>query len=225
MKKRLLILFSCALLLPSACGFSEPGKKAERPAIIQKYVAQSPKRNTLMKAYSKLHYGREMTDIKPRAVVVHWTANDSQEGTYQFFYAEENPRLSYGTLNVGAQFLVGRDGAIWQLMPETAEWISEESGLPADDLNRPDENIPLGAWYLNFLLKKYHNNEVLALAAYNAGRGNVDEWVEKYNWGEGFSKVDEIPFPETREFVKTVVSARDRLEAERKEKEKEKNGS
>ena len=36
------------------------------------------------------------------------------------FYAEENPRLSYGTLNVGAQFLVGRDGAIWQLMPETA---------------------------------------------------------------------------------------------------------
>lgn len=120
MKKRLLILFSCALLLPSACGFSAPGKKAERPAIIQKYVAQSPKRNTLMKAYSKLHYGREMTDIKPRAVVVHWTANDSQEGTYQFFYAEENPRLSYGTLNVGAQFLVGRDGAIWQLMPETA---------------------------------------------------------------------------------------------------------
>lgn len=112
-----------------------------------------------------------------------------------------------------------------QLMPETAEWISEESGLPADDLNQPDENIPLGAWYLNFLLKKYHNNEVLALAAYNAGRGNVDEWVEKYNWGEGFSKVDEIPFPETREFVKTVVSARDRLEAERKEKEKEKNGS
>lgn len=112
-----------------------------------------------------------------------------------------------------------------QLMPETAEWISEESGLPADDLDRPDENIPLGAWYLNFLLKKYHNNEVLALAAYNAGRGNVDEWVEKYNWGEGFSKVDEIPFPETREFVKTVASARDRLEAERKEKEKEKNGS
>ena len=47
-KKRLLILFSCALLLPSACGF-RTGKKAERPAIIQKYVAQSPKRNTLMK--------------------------------------------------------------------------------------------------------------------------------------------------------------------------------
>ena len=82
MKKRLLILFSCALLLPSACGFSAPGKKAERPAIIQKYVAQSPKRNTLMKAYSKLHYGREMTDIKPRAVVVHWTANDSQAVSY-----------------------------------------------------------------------------------------------------------------------------------------------
>ena len=53
-----------------------------------------------------------------------------------------------------------------QLMPETAEWISEESGLPADDLNRPDENIPLGAWYLNFLLKKYHNN----------GKGEREKW-------------------------------------------------
>ncbi|WP_296330939.1 N-acetylmuramoyl-L-alanine amidase [uncultured Acidaminococcus sp.] len=120
MKKRLLILFSCALLLPSACGFSAPGKKAERPAIIQKYVALSPKRDALMKAYSKLHYGREMIEIEPRAVVVHWTANDSQEGTYQYFYAEENPGLSHGTLNVGSQFLVGRDGTIWQLMPETA---------------------------------------------------------------------------------------------------------
>ncbi len=102
-----------------------------------------------------------------------------------------------------------------QLMPETAQWISEESGLPADSLSRPEENIPLGAWYLNYLLKLYHNNEVLALAAYNAGRGNVDQWIEDYGWGEGFSKMDAIPFPETREFVKSVTAARDRLAAEK----------
>jgi len=102
-----------------------------------------------------------------------------------------------------------------QLMPETAEWISEESGLPADSLSRPEENIPLGAWYLNYLLKLYRNNEVLALAAYNAGRGNVDQWIEDYGWDEGFSKMDAIPFPETREFVKSVTAARDRLAAEK----------
>lgn len=105
-----------------------------------------------------------------------------------------------------------------QLMPDTAHWISEQSGLPSDNLASPEQNIPLGAWYLNYLLEKYHNNEVLALAAYNAGRGNVDEWVEKNHWPEGFSEIEKIPFPETREFVKSVVSARDRLEAEKKGK-------
>ena len=105
-----------------------------------------------------------------------------------------------------------------QLMPETAHWISEESGLPSDNLASPDQNIPLGAWYLNYLLKKYHNNEVFALAAYNAGRGNVDEWIEKNKWPEGFTDMEKIPFPETREFVKSVVIARDRLEAEKKGK-------
>lgn len=102
-----------------------------------------------------------------------------------------------------------------QLMPETAAWISEESGLPAESLSRPEENIPLGAWYLNYLLNLYHNNEVLALSAYNAGRGNVDQWMEDYGWDEGFSRMNDIPFPETREFVKSVTAARDRIEAER----------
>ena len=56
---------------------------------------------------------------------------------------------------------VSHVGAIgmMQLMPDTAEWISEESGLPANRLERPEENIPLGAWYINYLLKEYHNNE------------------------------------------------------------------
>lgn len=103
-----------------------------------------------------------------------------------------------------------------QLMPETAAWISEQSGILSDHLEEPKENISLGAWYLNFLLKKYHNNEVLALAAYNAGRGHVDGWIEDYGWKEDFSRIDEIPFPETREFVRSVVTARDRLEEEEK---------
>lgn len=108
---------------------------------------------------------------------------------------------------------VSKAGAVgmMQLMPETAAWISEQSGLTAEKLEEPDQNIPLGAWYLNFLLKTYHNNEILALAAYNAGRGNVDEWIKENRWEEGFSDIERIPFPETREFVKSVVTARDRL--------------
>lgn len=110
---------------------------------------------------------------------------------------------------------------LMQLMPETAKWISDESGLPMDKLEQAEQNIPLGAWYLSYLLEKYKNNEVLALAAYNAGRGNVDEWMEKEGWKDDFSEINRIPFPETREFVKSVVSARDRLESERQEQEKD----
>ena len=123
--------------------------------------------------------------------------------------------LTESKFNEKAISHVGAVGMM-QLMPETAQWISEESGLPADHLDRPDENIPLGAWYLDYLLTEYHNNEVLALAAYNAGRGNVDSWIQDSHWKEDFSDMDKIPFPETREFVKTVVASRDRLEAERK---------
>lgn len=125
--------------------------------------------------------------------------------------------LTESKFNEKAVSHVGAVGMM-QLMPETAHWISEQSGLPSDNLASPEQNIPLGAWYLNYLLGQYHNNEVFALAAYNAGRGNVDEWIEKNHWPEGFSDMDKIPFPETREFVKSVVSARDRLEAEKKGK-------
>lgn len=109
-----------------------------------------------------------------------------------------------------------------QLMPETAKWIAEEGNLQYDDLKDPRQNIMLGTWYIDYLLKKYHNNEVLALAAYNAGRGNVDKWILEKKWKEGFNNIDEIPFPETREFVKLVIETRDRLDEEEKIEEQEK---
>lgn len=138
---------------------------------------------------------------------------------------EENisPSLLEAVIRTESKFdekAISHVGAVgmMQLMPDTAAWISETSGLPSDNLESPEQNIPLGAWYLNFLLKKYHNNEVLALAAYNAGRGNVDEWIEKKGWPEGFNDIDQIPFPETREFVKSVVHTEAWLEEERKDK-------
>ena len=94
---------------------------------------------------------------------------------------------------------------LMQLMPDTAAWISKESGLPATDLHKPEENIPLGAWYLEYLLKKYEGNQVFALAAYNAGHGNVDAWIKEYGWTNDFADTEKIPFPETREFVRQVL--------------------
>ena len=45
----------------------------------------------------------------------------------------------------------------------------------------------------------------MALAAYNAGRGNVHEWIKENNWSDDFNDIDAIPYKETREYVKQVI--------------------
>src|SRR5215203_2060956 len=102
---------------------------------------------------------------------------------------------------------------LMQLMPETADYIAEKSGGTAfvqGDLATPQVNIAYGSWYLRHLLDKYDGRVALALAAYNAGQGNVDEWLADVGArGEQFRAADHIPFPETRDYVKKVLAARE----------------
>lgn len=86
---------------------------------------------------------------------------------------------------------------LMQLMPDTAQGIADHTGgthFQLSDLYDPEINIRYGAWYLSHLIKKY-DDERLALAAYNAGQKNVDDWLAS---GEG------IAFAETRAYVKRV---------------------
>jgi soluble lytic murein transglycosylase len=103
---------------------------------------------------------------------------------------------------------------LMQLMPETADYIAQKSGGTAfvqGDLATPQVNISYGSWYLRYLLQKYDGREVLALAAYNAGEGKVDEWVAAASArGERFRAADHIPFAETRHYVDRVLDARER---------------
>ena len=102
-------------------GTAVQGKQAsEKPAIKVRPIAYTGLRRRLMREYARIHYGREMETIVPQAVVVHWTASNSRDGVFRYFYNEENPRLKNGTLNVASHYLVDRDGTIWQLPPETA---------------------------------------------------------------------------------------------------------
>ena len=92
---------------------------------------------------------------------------------------------------------------LMQLLPDTAKGIAQLTGgkrFELDDLYDPEINIRYGSFYLRRLLRKYED-ERLALAAYNAGQANVDEWL-----AEGRR---EIPFPETREFVENVLETRE----------------
>ena len=106
---------------------------------------------------------------------------------------------------------------LMQIMPETAAWIAYQLGEApeevADDiknLREPETNIRYGIWYLAELEDEFKGNDVLALAAYNAGRGNVHEWIDKNHWDENFSDADKIPYAETRDYVKRVLHCREK---------------
>jgi soluble lytic murein transglycosylase len=91
---------------------------------------------------------------------------------------------------------------LMQLLPETARGIALHTGgrrFVVRDLYDAEINVRYGAFYLRRLLRKYED-ERLALAAYNAGQRNVDEWLAADRG---------IVFPETREYVDDVLELRD----------------
>ena len=108
-----------------------------------------------------------------------------------------------------------KSGAIglMQIMPETGAWIAQQLNEDKDcNLYETERNIRYGIWYLSELTKEFGGNKVLALAAYNAGRGTVWDWIEDYEWDKDFDSVDEIPYEETREYVKRVMRSQIKYE-------------
>jgi soluble lytic murein transglycosylase len=103
----------------------------------------------------------------------------------------------------------GAEG-LMQLLPSTAQFIAKRSGGTAfetADLADPEVNIRYGSWYLRYLLQRYDGSELEAVAAYNAGMGNVDRWIAKArSEARQFSESD-IGFPETRAYVDRVFGA------------------
>jgi soluble lytic murein transglycosylase len=114
-------------------------------------------------------------------------------------YAET--RFSPRTSVTGAEGLM-------QLEPATAEFLAKRTNgttFKVADLGEPAVNIAYGSYYLRYLLNEYHNNEVLALAAYNGGETNVDNWIrEAQQHGQSF-QIKDIPIGQTQAYVKEVM--------------------
>src|SRR3954453_3086661 len=101
---------------------------------------------------------------------------------------------------------------LMQITPQTADAIAKHSGgvrFKQEDLSDPQINISYGAYYLRLLIDHYGGNETLAIAAYNAGIGNVDRWVASAGGADNFRTVEHIPFPETRAYVENVLQRRE----------------
>ena len=90
---------------------------------------------------------------------------------------------------------------LMQVKEDTAKWCVEQFGIAYEgDITNPETNISIGCAYLRYLIDKFGNVST-ALAAYNAGEGNVAEWLEAQ---ESTAELTDIPFAETKRYVELV---------------------
>ena len=113
---------------------------------------------------------------------------------------QESRFVTNAKSNVGAAGLM-------QVMPATGKWVANKIGvkLAPGDLHNPDTNVMLGTTYMRLVLESLDNHPVLASAAYNAGPGRARKWRDVKPL-EGAIYAETIPFSETRDYVKKVMS-------------------
>lgn len=98
---------------------------------------------------------------------------------------------------------------LMQLMEATALEIANKINEPLieqDSLLEPEKNIMIGTKYYAELLKSYDGNMLLALTAYNAGMGNVNEWIQNGIIRQDGSDIENIPYKETNMYVRKIIN-------------------
>lgn len=119
----------------------------------------------------------------------------------------------YGLMRQESRFVnVAKSGVgaagLMQIMPATGRWIAQRLGIKGFDtrrLNDPETNIKFGAYYLRHVLDSLDGQPVLATAAYNAGPRRAQRWRDGKPM-EAAIYIEGIPFTETRDYVKKVMS-------------------
>ncbi|WP_416337038.1 lytic transglycosylase domain-containing protein [Desulfitobacterium sp.] len=130
-------------------------------------------------------------------------------------YAQEygvDPFLVIAVIRAESSFMPQSEShkgalGLMQVMPNTAGEIAKKIGdnsFTPEKLKDPETNIQYGTWYLANLQKEF-NNLTLTIAAYNGGRGHVNEWISSQQIDPNNLDVDDIPFQETRQYVERVL--------------------
>ena len=119
----------------------------------------------------------------------------------------------YGLMRQESRFIttaksVAGASGLMQLMPATARWVARKIGLADyqhDRVNDLETNVALGTNYLKIVLEELDSHQALASAAYNAGPGRPRRWRDVRPM-EAAVFAESIPFSETRDYVKKVIS-------------------
>jgi soluble lytic murein transglycosylase len=126
------------------------------------------------------------------------------------------PALVFGLIRQETRFMAQLQSSagargLMQLMPNTARWVAKKVGMEnfnpqrVEQINDPATNLKLGTSYLRMVLDDLSGSQAMAAAAYNAGPGRPRRWregpvLEAAAWAEN------VPFNETRDYVKKVLS-------------------
>ena len=135
------------------------------------------------------------------ALRVHIRENDLDEAWVYGLMRQESRFVTAAKSNVGAAGLM-------QIMPATARWVARKLGLKGyrqSLIHQLDTNLRLGTYYMKTVLNWFENSPVLASAAYNAGPRRARQWRGEQAL-EGAIYAETIPFDETRDYVKKVMS-------------------
>ena len=101
--------------------------------------------------------------------------------------------------NPYAKSFAGASG-LMQLMPATFNEISKNS-----DIFSEEDNIKAGSIYYGRLKKSLSNKDLYAISAYNGGIGSVTSWFTRLVYNDVDEYVEQIPYPETKNYVKKVL--------------------
>ena len=93
---------------------------------------------------------------------------------------------------------------IMQLTDETFQFCAEKAELETNNIFDIDTNLHAGVWYLSYLIERYDRNILNAVAAYNAGMGNVDKWLDNPDCSPDGKKLSDIPFSETKRYTEKI---------------------
>lgn len=121
------------------------------------------------------------------------------------------PELVASLINVESSFnknAKSNKGAIglMQILPSTAKYISEllKEDFTVNQLYNPEVNIKYGCFYLNYLNKKFKNQET-TLCAYNAGENTVSLWLKNKTISQDGISLGSIPYKTTESYVKKII--------------------
>jgi soluble lytic murein transglycosylase len=145
----------------------------------------------------------ELRFLAPYRELAHQAATENQIDEAWVFglMRQESRFVNVAHSNVGASGLM-------QIMPATARWIARQLGIKkfkTREMQDPAKNIQFGAYYLKHVQSILDDSPVLATAAYNAGPGRAQRWRDTRPM-EAAVYIESIPFAETRDYVKKVMS-------------------